>query len=64
MWYLARRHLGYSIDEWEELPWWQQRVYMAGLREEFYNPEHDVETDDDDDWSTLPEGADVRIVTE
>lgn len=26
--YLARRWLGYSVDEWRALPWWQRRMYL------------------------------------
>lgn len=63
VWYLVRRRLQLSINEWESLPWWQQMVYMEGLREEFYDPEHDVETDDSDDWDSLPMGAEVVRVT-
>jgi hypothetical protein len=51
-----------GVDEWESLSWWQQRVYMEGLREEFYDPDHDVEDTDNTDWSTLT-GADVQVVT-
>lgn len=32
---MVRRHLGFTIDEWESLPWWQQRVYVESLAEEF-----------------------------
>lgn len=30
--YLARTRLGYSIDDWLALPWWQRRVYIEGLQ--------------------------------
>ena len=39
--YVARSRLGFSIDEWLALPWWQRRVYINGLRreaEEAQNP--------------------------
>lgn len=36
---MVRRHLGFTIDEWEQLPWWQQRVYMESLAEEFGSEE-------------------------
>lgn len=26
-----RKHLGYSVAEWESLPWWQQRMYLSEL---------------------------------
>lgn len=29
-----RKHLGFTIGEWEALPWWQQQVYLEGLTEE------------------------------
>lgn len=59
MWYLVRRHLGFKIDEWEALDWISQRVYLDGLREEFYEDNPDVEVDDNDSWDTLPEGLNV-----
>lgn len=36
--YLARRHLGFSVAEWQALPWWQSRLYAEGLAEEFADP--------------------------
>lgn len=54
VWYLAKRRLGFSIDEWEALPWWQQMVYLEGLGEEFYDPEQDEQEQDlTSDWSSL-----------
>lgn len=55
VWYLAKRRLGFEIDEWEALPWWKQMVYLEGLSEEFYDPEQDdlQEQDYTDDWSSL-----------
>ena len=32
---MARRHLGYGIDEWENLPWHHRQVYSEGLIDEF-----------------------------
>ncbi len=32
--YWARKHLGFSIDEWLALPWWQRRVYIEGMEDE------------------------------
>lgn len=66
MWYLVRRHLGFEIDEWESLDWIKQRVYLQGLREEFYDEDSSVDSDDSDDWDTgLPPGVEVkRIVTD
>lgn len=32
---MIRRHLHFSWDEWEALPWWQQQSYLEGLQEEF-----------------------------
>lgn len=34
IWYLARRKLGLSPDEWDDLPWHHQRVYMEGFEQE------------------------------
>lgn len=33
--YAVRRHLGYGPEEWDGLPWWQQRLMLDGLNEEF-----------------------------
>lgn len=30
--YIARLKLGFTIDEWQALPWWHRRVYIEGLR--------------------------------
>lgn len=30
-WFIVRKELNYSIDDWEALPWWHQRVYIDGL---------------------------------
>jgi len=32
--YQARRRLGFTINEWLSLPWWQRRVYVEGLNAE------------------------------
>lgn len=32
--YYARKVLGFSIDEWLALPWWQRRVYVEQMQEE------------------------------
>lgn len=31
---MARRELGYGIDEWRALPWWQRRVYVDALNDD------------------------------
>lgn len=66
VWYLVRRHLGFSIEDWERLPWFQQRAYLEGLKQEFYR-EEDEETGDEqdltEDWSGLTRlGATVQQV--
>jgi hypothetical protein len=32
--FLVRKHLYFSINEWVELPWWQQRLYTDLLNEQ------------------------------
>ena len=32
--YLARRHLGLSPGEWDDLPWWQQKMFWEGYEQE------------------------------
>jgi hypothetical protein len=65
VWYLVRRHLGLSVEQWEALPWHVQLVYLEGLATEFYDPDHD--TEDYDDTETLSgveaEGIQVRRIT-
>lgn len=29
--FLVRAELGIGIDEWQSMPWWQQRVYRDGM---------------------------------
>lgn len=29
--YVVRQELGFGVDEWRALPWWQQRNYITGL---------------------------------
>lgn len=31
---MIRRHLGFSVEEWQSLPWWQQWTYLEGLEAE------------------------------
>jgi hypothetical protein len=59
VWYLVRRHLDFGIEEWEALDWITQRVYLEGIREEFYEQDPNVEIDDSDSWDNLPEGVTV-----
>lgn len=58
LWYLVRRHLNYSIAEWERLSWVDQLVYLEGLQEEFYDPNR--ESDGDDSWDDLA-GIGVKV---
>lgn len=63
VWYLARRHLNYEIDEWEALPWPTQLVYLEGLATEFYQEDPDTEFTDDVDLKSIEAvGAQVRRV--
>ncbi len=32
---MARRHLGFEVDEWRAMPWWKSRLYSDGLVWEF-----------------------------
>jgi hypothetical protein len=52
LWYIVRRHLDFTIDEWEALPWQHQMVYMEGIEQEFYDPDHDGEYVDDSESLT------------
>lgn len=44
VYYLARRRLGLSVREWDALPWWQSRLYLEGLSEEFTGGDDHRET--------------------
>lgn len=48
-----RRHLGFSVDEWERLPWWQQRMYVEELDTEL--------TGDGDDQAVEQSGDDALL---
>lgn len=59
------------MGEWETLPWWQQRVYLDGLTQEFYSDEEQeygaagavTEIDLDDDPGVLAQfGIQMRAV--
>lgn len=63
-----RRKLHYSPAEWDALPWWQQDMFLDGLREELSDDEngHDYgpETDGDDNedaFDTAFAGARHRV---
>lgn len=32
--YLARRYFNFTVDEWNELPWWQSALYLQGLEDQ------------------------------
>ena len=66
VWYIVRRHLQFSIEEWEALPWYQQLVYLEGIQEEFYQ-EDDSEPEREEDvsgnWDALAaRGIPIRTV--
>lgn len=50
--YLVRRHLGFSVDEWRALPWWQAELYLRGLIQEHQPADSGYQplTDDGDDY--------------
>lgn len=39
---MARRRLGFSVDEWLSLPWWQRRVYIEGMNNEAQDNQADA----------------------
>lgn len=52
--YLVRRYLKFGWSEWDELPWWQQRAYLDGLRRELA-----PDDDEDGDGSGEIDAADM-----
>lgn len=40
---MARRHLGFEVDEWRAMPEWKTRLYTEGLVAEFSPQDPDVE---------------------
>jgi hypothetical protein len=55
--YWARRRLGFSIDEWVSLPWWQRRVYIEGMN----NEAEEQSTDTGEGGSPGLSGADAIL---
>lgn len=58
-----RKHLGFSVAEWDALPWWQSRMY-AELLDEYLAAERGEEItdgplDNDDEWAD-PRAARMR----
>jgi len=45
---LARRHLGFTIEEWEQLPWHHQQTYLQELVAEF-SQQFEALTEEDDE---------------
>lgn len=39
---MAHRHLGLAPDEWDELPWYRQQMYIEGFNAEFGDGEGDA----------------------
>lgn len=39
--YVLRRHLYFTTEEVDALPWWKLRMYVEGLNQEFSPPEDD-----------------------
>jgi hypothetical protein len=53
---MVRRHLGFSVGEWDALPWWQQRLYVEELDRELAGddaPQADNGLASNDDLSAL-----------
>lgn len=45
---MVRRHLGFSVDEWDRLPWWQQRLYVEELDAELAGGDQGAEQSSDE----------------
>lgn len=43
-----RKHLGFSVTEWDSLPWWQQRMYAEELTTDLVGGEADTLASNDD----------------
>lgn len=54
MHYLARRYLKFRWDEWDALPWWQQRAYVEGLHRELSDGDGDDGVDEVDAADMFP----------
>lgn len=46
--YLVWRKLGISIDDWVNLPWWQQQVVIDGMEWEAKQNSEDGDSDGDE----------------
>jgi hypothetical protein len=58
---MFRRHLQMGVDEVKSLPWWQKRMYLEGLVEEFGDPE-DVPVDVTSPDALAAAGLGVTVV--
>lgn len=63
---MVRRYLGFTINEWENLPWWQRDAYweeleydapwqreLCGMAQLPEKPPREVDVDQMDDITTL-----------
>lgn len=48
-------HLGFDVEEWDKLPWWQQEMYGGRLQEwmRLQDPEGRGRPDEDPEDSTV-----------
>lgn len=53
---MVRRHLGFSVDEWDALPWWQQRLYIEELDAELSGGEDQGAVEQSSDDALLAAG--------
>ncbi|MGW1676036.1 hypothetical protein [Saccharopolyspora sp. NPDC002376] len=55
-----RRHLHFSIDEWDRLPWWQQQVYIEELDAELSGGNEPQQSGMSSDDSLLAHGFQIQ----
>lgn len=51
--FLVRKHLGFSIAEWDRLPWWHQQVYIEELTSDLVGDHVTDEQASDDELADL-----------
>lgn len=53
LYYLVRRYLYFTPAEWDALPWWAQKVYIEGLKEELTDHTRADPSEAPDDFAGL-----------
>ncbi len=61
--YLARKHLGFTPTEWDNLPWWQTLMYLEGFRAEGITQDGDGDSGSREPGSTEPVAEKIDLAS-